>query len=240
MPDESSNSALRGDLAPLLPREVLRSLVPFNFVPALHLLLCAAMPIACTESAATGITVSLACLYLLPPLAARALLSLRPLATGLLPVEGPDFRTWWILSQLQMVFCRVPLLEELLRLVPGLYSMWLRMWGSKIGSFVFWGAGTTVLDRTLLEIGDRVATGAGVRLNPHVLQRSEEGSFVLALAPVRIGSDSLVGGYSLITAGGMIPAGSVTHAYLLLPPFTEWRGEEVRKGKRRVPRWGND
>ncbi len=141
------------------------------------------------------------------------------------------FFAWWALFNLQVLFCRAPLLEELLRLVPGLYSLWLRLWGARIGRLTYWAAGLRILDRSFLEIGDDVVFGACVRLNPHVLSRNHEGAMELVLATITIGDRALVGGYSLLTAGTEIAPDECTRAMLLSPPFSHWAG-----GSRRTPR----
>ena len=129
-----------------------------------------------------------------------------------------------------MMFNRFPFLEEALRVFPGLYSNWLRLWGSHIGRLTFWAPGVTVLDRGYLDIGDDVVFGAGVRLNGHVLMRTSAGTLELALGTIKIGAGASIGGYSLLTAGTEIAAGESTRAHLLSPPFTIWREGKRLKG----------
>jgi acetyltransferase-like isoleucine patch superfamily enzyme len=118
-----------------------------------------------------------------------------------------------------------------MRLFPGVYSAWLRLWGSHIGSFTYWAAGLRILDRGFLEIGSGVAFGAGVRLNPHVVAENDEGKLELFLAPVRIGDRAIIGGYALLTAGTRIADDEVTRACLLSPPFSHWKGgRRIEKG----------
>ena len=161
--------------------------------------------------------------YLLPPMLAR-------FVVGTLRKQGPYFASgsngfllWWLSLQLQMLFNRLPLLEELLRFIPGAYSTWLRLWGSRIGKLTYWAPGVRILDRSFLDIGDRVVFGAGVRLNPHVIDRNENGSSELALASIHIGDDTLVGGYSLLTAGTQIAPGETVRAFRVSPPFSHWK-----------------
>ena len=170
-----------------------------------------------------GTLTFIAGLYLLPPLLCRIVLWQRPLRGGTYALDSPEFLTWWMTAQLQMVFCRLPFLEELLRLVPALYSAWLRLWGSKIGSLVFWSPGLRILDRSFLQIGDGVVTGAGVRLNAHVIDITD-GKRILHVATIHIGAGANVGGYSLASAGSTVAAGETLHAFALLPPFSRWEG----------------
>ncbi|MGH9659009.1 MAG: hypothetical protein ACRD96_10730 [Bryobacteraceae bacterium] len=171
-------------------------------------------------------------LYVAPPLLARAVRLAVAIPQGRVPVASGAFLGWWATAQFQMLFNRFPLLEEALRLVPGLYSAWLRLWGSRIGRLTYWAPGTAVLDRSYLHLGDDVVFGAGVRLNGHVLVRNPGGQLELVLGTIRIGDASTVGGYCLLTAGTEVAAGESTRACLLSPPFTLWKdGKRTRIGK---------
>ena len=172
----------------------------------------------------TRFGVGLGFLYLVPALAARLILRMHPISEGRIPVGTKPFFTWWTLFQLQVVFCRLPALEEILRLIPGLYSQWLRLWGARIGRFTYWAPGTLITDRSFLCIGDDVVFGAGVRLNPHVLAKAKAGPLELLLATVKIGDRVAVGGYSLLTAGTEISSDQATRAFLISPPFSAWQG----------------
>lgn len=174
-------------------------------------------------------------LYGIPPLAARILRWLVPVREGRLPIGRRDFFVWWALFNLQVVFCRFPALEEALRLVPGLYSLWLRLWGARVGRLVYWGAGLRILDRSFVHIGDGVMFGAAVRLNPHVLARNTAGEPELILATIRIGDQAMIGGYSLLTAGTEIAAGESTRAFLISPPFSKWKNGARVSSKKGAP-----
>ncbi len=165
-------------------------------------------------------------LYLLPPLAYRvATLAYAP-ECGRHPVTSPAFLRWWLSAQWQVIFNRLPMLEELLRIVPGLYSSWLRLWGAQIGALVYWSPGVTVLDRPFACVGSRVVFGAGVRLNPHVIVSGKRHEAQLWLAPVTLGDDSLVGGYCVVTAGSTISAGTAVPAGKYFRPYTCWEGNQ--------------
>jgi hypothetical protein len=168
-------------------------------------------------------------LYLLSPLLARLVTWVLPIRRQVIPIGSRDFFVWWFVLNLQMLFCRFPVLEEVLRVIPGCYSMWLRLWGAKVGRLTYWAAGVRILDRQALDIGHDVAFGAGVRLNPHVMLPDEQGQLSLVLAPVKIGDRVTVGGYSLLVAGTEIAADQCTRAFLILPPFN--RLEDGRRIK---------
>ena len=201
----------------------------------LLLLLCNAIPLF--QVIAIGVTVwllrfmpwlslglAMVLVYLVPPLLCRISLLLLPIRRQVIPLGSREFFVWWFTLNLQMLFCRLPFFEELLRIVPGCYSMWLRLWGAKIGKLTYWAAGVRILDRSFLCIGDHVTFGAGVRLNPHVILPDENGTMLLALAPITIGDRANVGGYSLFVAGGAIAPDESTQACQTLPPFGRIEG----------------
>lgn len=171
----------------------------------------------------------LACLYLVPPLLLRMLLLAMPLRRGTHALDSRAFLLWWASSQPRVIFSRLPFLEEILRVVPGLYSLWLRLWGSKIGRLTYWAPGVRVIDRSLLQIGDDVVLGAGARLSAHVVSNNGEGQAVLHLAPIVIGDRCRIGGYSLLSPGAIVDADEEVHTCALFPPFTHWK--EGRRSK---------
>jgi hypothetical protein len=200
-----------------------------NFIPLVHSIATLLLLLLPSASLTARIGGSLVFLYFVPPLLARMILSAAPIPQGRVTIGSKPFFVWWFVFQLQVVFCRLPALEESLRLIPGLYSQWLRLWGARIGRFTYWSAGTLITDRSFLEIGDNVVLGAGVRLNPHVLAKGKDGALELILARVVIVDRAMVGGYSLLTAGTEIVDGEITRAFLISPPFSVWKdGKRVR------------
>lgn len=204
-----------------------------NAMPLVHL--AATVAIGLWPGLAPGwrVALVLGMLYLLPPLACRALKMLLKPEEGRLAVGSRSFFAWWLMLQTQVIFVRLPFLEELIRFVPGLYSFWLRCWGSRVGRLTYWAAGLAILDRAYLDIGDDVVFGAGVRLNPHVLQAEADGTW-LYLGTIRIGSGASIGGYALLSAGCEVDAKEQTHAFLILPPFTKWQGGRRSREFRRM------
>lgn len=176
-----------------------------------------------------NVLTALAILYLAPPLVARLLLISGHFKSTKIQVGSVGFFRWWALFQLQVIFCRLPALEEILRLIPGIYSLWLRLWGARVGRLTYWSPATFISDRSFLKIGDDVIFGAGVRLIPHLIQRSESGKLELCLAKIEIGDRVVVGGFSILSAGTIIHSDQTTRAALLSPPFTIWaHGKRVR------------
>jgi hypothetical protein len=200
-----------------------------NFYPLAHLATMVAIALS-NLRVGTRIGAVLAVLLVVPPLLTRLVHAMIPLPPGRIPIESGGFLSWWATAQFQIIFNRLPMIEELLRMIPGFYSNWLRLWGSRIGRLTYWSPGMVVLDREYLDLGDDVVFGAGVRLNGHVILRNRQGRLELAVAPIRIGTGAAVGGYSLLTAGTEIAAGESTRAHLLSPPFTIWREGKRLKG----------
>ncbi|MGH7388339.1 MAG: acyltransferase [Candidatus Rokuibacteriota bacterium] len=184
---------------------------------------------------AAWVAAGLALLYLFPPLMARTLLALWGPTPRSATLGSAAFLRWWALGQLQLVFNRLPQLEELLRLVPGLYSAWLRLWGSRVGRLVFWSPGVVVTDRQLVDVGDRAVIGMGARIAPHIVLREPDGTARLVAAPVVIGAAAMVGGLAVFGPGARMAPGETSHRTLVLPPFWTWE-----QGRRRRPAPGGD
>ena len=204
-------------------------LLVLNLIPLLHVMTVILVVFVATASWFARALLGVAALYLLPPLIAFLVLKLWRIPEGKIACGSKPFFVWWTSLQLQMIFSRLPALEELLRLVPGAYSAWLRLWGARIGRLTFWSPGTVILDRSYLYVGDDVVFGAGVRINPHVVAKSGADGFELLLGTVKVGDRARVGGYSLLTAGAEIASGEVTNAALVLPPFSTFKdGKRIR------------
>jgi acetyltransferase-like isoleucine patch superfamily enzyme len=177
-----------------------------------------------------GFGVSIVYFYFFPPFLARLLLRFFPIHSNSIKVESNEFTYWWILFQLQIVFSRLFFLEELLRLVPGLYSIWLRSWGSKIGSFVIWSPGVRIYDRTMLVVGNNVVLGAGAQISSHLYSK-QDGESTILFDKVVIGTNVILGGNSIIGPGVVIHDGEITPATLLLPPYSHFKDNKRIKIK---------
>lgn len=204
-------------------------LLLLNCLPLLHVLLVGVVAWTVPWGVAARIGGAVIVVYLLPPLAGRLLLAMMPLRKTRIRSDEGDFIVWWAVLNLQGLFARFPFLEELLRCIPSLYSTWLRLWGARVGRLTYWAAGTVILDRPFLKIGDDVIFGAGVRLNPHVMVKDTDGMPELLLDTVEIGDRAIVGGYSLLTAGTVLAADECTRAFLVSPPFSRWKGGRREK-----------
>jgi hypothetical protein len=199
-------------------------LLALNFLPLAQVVLTTGLLFMPYAPWPMRVGIALAVLYLSPPLVCRLILFFVRIPQGRIAVGSKAFFGWWASFQLQIIFCRLTALEEIVRLVPGLYSLWLRLWGARVGRLAYWSPGTLITDRSFLSIGNDVVFGAGVRLNAHVLAKNRDGRMELLLATLKIGDRAVVGGYSLLTAGTEISSDEVTRACLLSPPFSFWQG----------------
>ncbi len=207
--------------------------VLFNYFTFFLLILATLTLTMLPYSIGVRVALSLAIIYLLPPLLARVALLIYPIKKRHIPFGSTEFMTWWFLTSLQTIYSRFAFLEELLRSVPSLYSFWLRLWGAKIGKMTYWSPTAKIIDRSFLDIGDFVSLGMGVKLNPHVISKNSQGERELLLAPIIIGDNVLVGGYSLLTTGTEICANESTNSFLRSPPFCTWQdNKRIKKPTR--------
>lgn len=205
-------------------------LVAANYVP-LAFVAAGVAVVAKAPSLGGGsrLALALAWLYLLPPLLGRVLLAARGRPVGQYAPDTRAYRTWWLLTQLQMIYSRAPLLEEALRLIPGAYAAWLTLWGSRVSALVFWSPGVLVTDRYLLEIARGVALGTRCSLGSHIVTLDEHGGYLLTVAPIVLEPGCVVGALAGIGPGCRVRAGESVPAGRLLPPFSEWKDGRKRR-----------
>lgn len=169
----------------------------------------------------------LAITYVLPPLLFRFHDVLFPLRDGSVRLDQPEYAPWWGSHQLQLPYEAVPALEAILRIIPGAYSVWLRLWGSQIGSGVHWTPSLELIDRSRLVVGDSVVFGHKVAIYPHII-RMKGGAMHLTLRKVEIGSDVFVGAGASIGPGARIPSGSVLPLRAEVGVGETYRGEKAQ------------
>jgi len=226
-PEEKTPSP--GELKPMVRLSAQLLILVLNYIPFFIIIATILLVVIPYSALWLRILAGSAFFLLGPPILARLLITIFRMDEGKIRVGSGQFFLWWTLLELQVIFCRFPSIEELLRSVPGVYSLWMRLWGAKIGKLTYWAAGTLILDRCFIEIGDNVIFGAGVRLNAHVLHRLESGELELLLGTIKIGDNACVGGYSLLTSGCEIAEGESTRAFLIMQPFDRWEGGQRLK-----------
>ena len=168
----------------------------------------------------------IAVLYLVAPLTLRILLRWTPIAEGV-SVIGKKFSPWLAAHHIQAFYDALPYLESLLRVIPGFYSMWLRLWGSRVGYGVEWAVNVSIRDRNLMDIGNRVVFSHGVELVAHVRRKMEAGGSRVLVRNVRIGSYAFLGAGVSVSAGAVVPSNAQVPALRVICA-NETFGDAVR------------
>jgi hypothetical protein len=161
-------------------------------------------------------------LYVFPLLAFHIHQQLFPLKDGISNLVGEGYSPWWGTHQIQLVYIAFPALEIALRLVPGVFSAWLRLWGSKVGRHVYWTPHLELGDRSMLEVGDGVVWGHRVGISGHII-KPRRGNLMLLCRRVRIGSGVFIGAGALIGPGAVISDGAFLTTGQVVRP-----GQKVR------------
>ncbi len=164
----------------------------------------------------------LAWLYLAPAALGGLLTRLRPTPTGTFGLTDPGYRHWWLMLQLQLPFNRLTVLEEALRLVPGLYPAWIRLWGGHLSAQSFVGPGVMIGDRHLIRVGPRAVLGARAGFAGHIAFRDKAGRWRVTVAPCEVGADAIVGGDAGMGPGAVLADGATLPAARHLGPHKHW------------------
>jgi hypothetical protein len=166
--------------------------------------------------------------YLFPPMVLRIVFRWAPLKHGISRIDDRSFSPWLAAHHIQAFYDALPYLEALLRVTPGFYSMWLRMWGSTIGYGVEWPVRIDILDRNLMDIGNRVVFAREVELAAHVRQKTEGGASRVLVRPVRIGSHAFIGAGVRMGPGAGVPSNANVPA-LTVVDVNQNYGENVHR-----------
>ncbi|MEH2196703.1 acyltransferase [Nostoc sp.] len=156
-------------------------------------------------------------IYGLPVLVYRLHEWVYPVREGISYLLGEEYSPWWGSHQIQVIYIAIPVLEAVLRLIPGVFSCWLRLWGAKVGRDVYWTTRLEIADRSLLEIGDRVVVGHGVGIYCHIIKPRKQ-NLMLYVKKVQIGSNVFVGAGSNLAPGVVVADGSYLPAATKLYP----------------------
>ncbi|MEH2073206.1 MAG: acyl transferase [Nostoc sp.] len=156
-------------------------------------------------------------IYGLPVLVYRLHEWVYPVREGISYLLGEEYSPWWGSHQIQVIYIAIPVLEAVLRLIPGVFSCWLRLWGAKVGRDVYWTTRLEIADRSLLEIGDRVVIGHGVGIYCHIIKPRKQ-NLMLYVKKVKIGSNVFVGAGSNLAPGVVVADDSYLPAATKLYP----------------------
>jgi hypothetical protein len=172
-----------------------------SFFPALILLLTGtAIFYFLTSPSIFSILAVLLSIYGLPLLAYRLHEYFYPVQEGISYLHVKEYNPWWGSHQIQLIFIAIPVLETILRLIPGLFSWWLRLWGAKVGQNVYWTPALEISDRGFLEIGDRVVIGHRVGIYSHII-KPHKADLMLYVKKIKIGNDVFIGAGSRLAPG---------------------------------------
>ena len=151
-------------------------------------------------------------IYVFPVVAFRLHNLLFPIKTGMSDLGKRGYSSWWGGHQIQLLFIAVPRLESVMTLVPGLFSLWLRAWGSRVGRGVYWTPQIEILDRSLIDVGRGVVFGHKVIASSHVVTRTKSGTLLLMVERISIGDDAFIGAGTRIGPGVTVNKGAVVSA----------------------------
>lgn len=210
------------DAHPVTVEAISRFSLLGNFLPLVLIATLLAVGLTLSVNFVGTFAIFAGLLYTAPPLLGRLLIILfgKPVGRDI-PQTSRIFKVWWLLLQLQMPFNRLPWLEELLRLVPGLYPLWLNLWGARVHPATFWSPGARIMDRSYVQTGYGSVIGTETLMSGH-LARMEQGRFVVDIAEIVIGAQAIVGARCSISPGCVIGPGETLAATTRLAPYNRY------------------
>ena len=200
-----------------------------NYLPLTQLLVGAAIVASQADSLRSAVLCSAGWFFLLPPLACRLTLLIfgRPRGRALTQAAHA-YKIWWFIHQWQLVFNRLPWIEEIFRLVPGLYALWIFLWGGRVSPMVYWAPGSLVIDRPLVIVETGAVIGMGAGLAGHAGTLAADGSYRIDIAASRVGRGAMMGARSGLGPGAELTAGALLPAGRMIRPFMLWDGTTKR------------
>lgn len=142
-------------------------------------------------------------LYLFPLLIHKIHNYFYPIKEGISYLQIKEYSPWWGSHQIQSIYITFTALESALRLIPGAFSLWLRLWGAKIGKNVYWTPKLEIADRSLIEIGDNLVIGQSCGIFSHVIKPKKQ-DLMLYVKKVKIGHNVFIGAGSYLAPGVVI------------------------------------
>jgi hypothetical protein len=165
---------------------------------------------------------ALAWIYLVPPVIGRSILILFGTPRGSFTQDQRGYRVWWVLTQLQMVYNRVPVLEEMLRLVPAAYPLWIAIWGGRLSPFAYVAPGVVITDRYLVRVERRAVLGFRSTLAGHMAIRDEAGRWLAVVAAPIVRESAIVGGEAGLGPGATLLKGALLPAGRRVGSHDQW------------------
>lgn len=193
-----------------------------NLIPLAYAAGGVALLISCAQDTWGWLLIGLFWLYLVPPLLGRLVLALFGRPHGSFTQDQRGYRVWWVLTQLQTPFNRLPFLEELLRFVPGLYSLWIALWGGRLSPFAYIAPGVVIADRYLVRVERRAVLGFRSTLVGHMAVRNEAGRWLVVIAAPTVQESAIVGGDAGLGPGATLLRGALLPSGRRIGPFDQW------------------
>ena len=191
-----------------------------TFFPGLHaLLVIASMGYFIQEPGWLSGGLIPVAIYLFPLVAYHLHQMIVPIEEGESSIIG-SYSPWYGTHMIQLVFIGFPSCERFLRLFPGVFSVWLRLWGSKVGKGVYYTPHLELSDRGLLEIGHGCVFGYNVKIAGHYISPSREKGLKLYVRKVVIEDGGFVGAASRLAPGVRVKAGALVKAAVDVYPDT--------------------
>jgi acetyltransferase-like isoleucine patch superfamily enzyme len=149
-----------------------------------------------------------ASIYVFPLLVFRLHNIFWPLTEGSFDISAPKYNAWWASYQFQSLFIAFPILETPLHFIPGGFSAWLRLWGSRIGKRVLWTPRVEIVDRGLMDVGSHVVVGHIAAFCSHMIV-PKNGKMILVVKKVSLGDGSFIGADAQFGPGGASAPGEL-------------------------------
>jgi hypothetical protein len=208
-------------------RGLLASMILMNYWPFFYALFTLVLSWELPATRSQKVLCLIALTYIVPPLLCRltVLFFGKPAATNRVGSRG--YWVWWFTAQCQAVFLRFPALEEIIRMVPGLYSLWLRFWGAEVGNWIYWGPGVKIVDRPFVHIEDLAVIGFGSQISSHGYffppGELESGAPSVQFGIPVVRKRAIIGGISGLSPGSEVAENELLPASMLLAPFYLWK-----------------
>jgi hypothetical protein len=165
--------------------------------------------------------------YLFPLISYRIHNLLFPLKKGAFDLSKKEYNPWWGTFKIQEIYLHLSFLESLLQTVPGLFSLWLRLWGSKIGRGIVWTPNIEVTDRAMMEIGDNVVFGHRSTFLCHVITPKTD-KVLLIVDKIIIQDNAFIGAGSKLGPGVVVEQEAILSALSIgLPRQTFKKSENL-------------
>ena len=141
---------------------------------------------------------------------------------------GSGYSAWYGTHMIQNIHITFPMFERILRLIPGVFSTWLRLWGSEVGKNTHWTTQLELADRSLLKIGDNCVFGYNVKISSHVVKLSSKYGMAVYVKRISIGNNSLIGALTGMAPGVVVEENALVPAQSSLYPDTVVEGRKKK------------